>query len=77
MKKLQSRHYTAKLLSSLAPAGHLVLITSERASFDCRGDTSQFGNAESLIHVAMLTSASAWKSRSVNMNNDCTAHLSL
>lgn len=51
------------------PDMHLVLITSEKAKFNCRGDTSQFCSAESLIHEAMLTSA--WNSS--NINNGCTA----
>lgn len=46
------------------PDEHSVLITSERAKLDCNGNTSEFCNAESFIHEAVLTSA--WNSSNIN-----------
>lgn len=41
--------YCQLILQLCFPDEHFVLITSERAKFDCRGDTSQFCNAESFM----------------------------
>ena len=52
------------ILHPCFPDEQFVLITAERAKFGCRGNTSQFRDAESLIHEAVLTSA--WMSGSIN-----------
>lgn len=39
------------------PAEHFVWMISEKAKCNCRGETSQFCKADSLIHGAMLISS--------------------
>ena len=73
MRSFHSKHYKViiiimiycqMILHPCFPDEQFVLITAERAKFGCRGNTSQFRDAESLIHEAVLTSA--WMSGSIN-----------